>query len=196
MNIEKIFEKFNVINKGHFIGTSGKHLDTYINKDAIYPHTKETSFICKQIALYFKNFDIDTVASPALGGIILSQWTAFHLSNLKKKEIYSVYIEKINGELKVTRGYDKFIKDKKVLVLEDNVNTGLSVKKVIKEILKNKGSVVGVGCICNRGNINKNKLKVKNFFSLHNIKLKNFNKGSCPMCKKGVPVNSHLGKKI
>ena len=42
----------------------------------------------------FLDMDIDTVAAPALGGIILSQWTAYHLSELKGKEILGVYTEK------------------------------------------------------------------------------------------------------
>jgi len=74
-----------VLTDGHFVYTSGKHGSVYVNKDAVYPHTKETSQIGKLFAEKFKNKNIDVVAAPALGGIILSQWTAYHLSKLQKK---------------------------------------------------------------------------------------------------------------
>lgn len=69
----------------HFVGTSGRHLNIYINKDALYPHTKQTSQMGELFAEKNKDLEIDVVAAPALGGIILSTWTAFHLSNLKKE---------------------------------------------------------------------------------------------------------------
>src|SRR3989344_2035567 len=83
-----------VITDSHFVYTSGKHGSAYINKDALYPHTKETSIIGKMFAEKFKDVEIDVVAAPALGGIIISQWTAYHLSKLKEKEVLGVYTEK------------------------------------------------------------------------------------------------------
>ena len=55
----------------HIVLTSGRHTDSYINKDAIYPHTKDIARVCKEIALKFKDKKIDVVAAAALGGIIL-----------------------------------------------------------------------------------------------------------------------------
>ena len=75
-----------VITDSHFVGTSGKHFAAYINKDALYPHTNDTSVICEMFARLCKDLDISTVVGPALGGIILSTWTAHHLSQIKDKE--------------------------------------------------------------------------------------------------------------
>ena len=83
-----------VITDDHFVYTSGKHGHVYINKDALYPHTKETSEVCEIMAKMFADQEVDVVAGPALGGIILSQWVASHLSELKGKEILGVYAEK------------------------------------------------------------------------------------------------------
>src|SRR3990172_13325371 len=109
-----------VLTDDHFVYTSGKHGSVYINKDAVYPHTKETSQIGKLFAQKFKDEYIDVVAAPAVGGTILSQWTAFHLSELMGKEVLSVYTEKDKGttasaaesEHIFRRGYDKLIKEK------------------------------------------------------------------------------------
>src|SRR4029077_20793813 len=78
----------------HFIYTSGKHGRVYVNKDALYPHTQYVSRVCEIIAEKYKDTNVDVVAGPSLGGIILSQWVAHHLSKLKNKEILSIYTEK------------------------------------------------------------------------------------------------------
>src|SRR3989338_5415923 len=116
-----------IITDSHIVLTSGKHSSIYINKDALYPHTQETSKVGKMFAEKYKDNEIDTVVAPAVGGTILSQWTAYHLSKLKNKEIYSAYTEKDKGtsssasesEQIFRRGYDRFVKGKKVLILED-----------------------------------------------------------------------------
>src|SRR5258708_33859616 len=124
-----------ILADSHFVGTSGRHMPTYINKDALYPHTQETSRICQLFAEKYKDQAIDVVAAPALGGIILSTWTAYHLSQLKKKEVLGVYTEKTPDKNQVfTRGYDKLVKGKNVLIIEDLTTTGGSVKKVVDSI--------------------------------------------------------------
>jgi orotidine-5'-phosphate decarboxylase len=104
------------------------HGSVYINKDALYPHTDLSSKVGEMFAEKNKDLDIDVVVAPALGGIILSQWTAFHLSKLKGKEIFGIYTEKDAEKNQVfTRGYDKFVAGKNVLVIEDLTTTGGSV---------------------------------------------------------------------
>src|SRR4030043_1133841 len=93
---------------------------------------RKTSKMGKMFAEKFRNAEIDTVVAPAVGGTILSQWTAYHLSLLKKKEIFSAYTEKDKGTLASAseseqvfrRGYDKYVRGKNVLVLEDLTATG------------------------------------------------------------------------
>src|ERR1700694_4387544 len=83
-----------IITDSHIVYTSGRHGDAYINKDALYPHTKEVSRIGELFAEKYKDKDVDVVAAPALGGIILETWTAYHLSQMKGKEVLGVYTEK------------------------------------------------------------------------------------------------------
>ena len=90
----RLLERLGVICHGHFPLTSGKHSDVYINKDALYPHIKETSFLCRGIAKEFIRDDVDAVIGPALGGINLSQWVAEHLSDLCEREVISVFAER------------------------------------------------------------------------------------------------------
>ncbi len=184
-----------VITNDHFVYTSGKHGSVYINKDAVYTHVNETSKIGKMFAIKFKSKAIDVVAAPALGGIILSQWTAYHLSKLKGKEVISVYTEKTPDKDQVfTRGYDKLVKNKKVLVIEDLTTTGGSVKKVVKSVKKAGGKVIGVAVMVNRNpkGVNAKFMGVP-FAALGVIKAEAFDANKCELCNKNVPINTTVG---
>lgn len=184
-----------LIDNSHFVLTSGKHSPIYINKDAIYTHTGEASTVGKLFAEKFKNLQIDIVAAPALGGIILSQWTAYHLSKLKKKEILSVYTEKAIDKNQIfSRGYDKLIKGRKVLVIEDLTTTGGSVKKVIDSVRKAGGKVAAAGVMINRNpeEVNEKFLTVK-FKSLGTLPVVAYEEKNCILCKKQIPINTSVG---
>ncbi len=184
-----------VLTDGHFVYTSGKHGSIYVNKDAVYPHTKEASQIGKLFAQEFKNKNIDVVAAPALGGIILSQWTAYHLSKLKKKEVLGIYTEKTADNNQIfTRGYDKLVKGKNVLVIEDLTTTGGSVRKVVDTVKATGGRIVGIGVMINRDPKNVTSEVVGGpFVSLGVLKAEAFDEKRCPLCKKGVPININVG---
>jgi orotate phosphoribosyltransferase len=184
------------ITDSHIVYTSGKHGKVYFNKDAIYPHTSEISTICKEIATKYKNMGIEVVAAPALGGIILSQWTAFHLSDMCGREILGVYTEKTPDKNQIfTRGYDKLVKNKKVLVVEDITTTGGSVKKVIDSVRQAGGNVVGVCVLVNRDpkNINSNFITAS-FEAIAEVKAQAWEERICPMCQNSIPINTTVGK--
>lgn len=178
----------------HFVGTSGRHLEGYINKDALFPHTAETSRIGELFAETFKDLSIDTVAAPAMGGIILSQWTASHLSRLTGKEIYGVYAEKVEGTLKFTRGYDAFIKGKNVLVIEDLTTTGGSLKTVVDAVKSVGGNVVMTSVMVNRDpdTVTSEALGAP-FQPLAELRIKSYDEKECPLCASNVPVNASVG---
>jgi len=191
-----------VLTDDHFVYTSGKHGSVYINKDAVYPHTEDSSQIGRLFAEKFKDKDIEVVAAPAVGGTILSQWTAYHLSKIKGKEVLSVYTEKDRGTLASAsdsehifrRGYDKLIKGKNVLVVEDLATTGISVKKVVDTVKRTGGKVVAVGVMVNRDpeHINSASIGVP-FLELGILKADAIAAERCPLCKKGIPINTDVG---
>lgn len=191
-----------VLTDDHFVYTSGKHGSVYINKDALYPHTEETSQVGKMFAEKFKDVDVDVVAAPAVGGTILSQWTAYHLSKLKGKEILSAYTEKDKGttasaaesEQVFRRGYDKIVSGKNVLVIEDLTTTGMSVKKVVDAVRAIGGKVVAVCVMINRDpeHVNSDSIEAP-FSSLGVIKADAIDAVDCPLCKSGKAINTSVG---
>lgn len=134
---------------------SGKHGTAYVNKDAVYPHTAETSRLCRAIAERFADDNIQVVIAPAIDGVILSQWTAHHLSEINGHEVLGVYAEKSEGEdaFTIKHGYDKLISGKNILVVEDVLTTGGSAKKVVEATRAIGGNVIGLGALCNQGGI-------------------------------------------
>ena len=195
-NVVDILKKVGaVITDDHFVYTSGKHGSVYVNKDAVYPHTEETSQIGKLFAEKFKDMDIDVVAAPALGGIILSQWVAYHLSKLKGKEVLGVYTEKTpDKQMIFTQGYDKLVKGKNVLVIEDLTTTGGSVRKVVDTVKAIGGNVVAV-CVMVKRDPDKVTSEVVGgpFSALGVLKASAFDEADCELCKKNVPINTDIG---
>jgi len=194
--IIKILEKTeSIINGGHFIGTSGQHMSSYINKDKLISNPKYASKVGREFAAKFKNKKIDVVVAPAVAGISLSQWTAFHLGKMNKRTVYSVYTEKDENNNQIfKRGYDLLIKNKKILIVEDITTLGNSVKKVIKAVKGAKGELIGVCSMVNRNpkNVNSKSLKVP-FSSLCQVKIPSYSPKNCPLCKKNIPINTNLG---
>lgn len=196
-NVIDILKKVGaIITDDHFVYTSGKHGSVYINKDALYPHTEETSQVGMLFAKKAKDLDIDVVVGPMIGGIILSQWTAYHLSSLKSKEVLSVYTEKDEKSNQVfgRRGYDKVVKGKNVLVVEDLTTTGGSVAKVVETVKAAGGSVVSTIVMVNRDpkKINGD-LIGSAFMALGELPAEAWDENKCPLCKKGVPINTIVG---
>lgn len=183
-----------IMTDDHFVGTQGPHFATYINKDALYPHITETSAVCEQFAEGFLKYNPDIVAGPALGGIILSQWTAYHLAAKTGRPILSVYAEKKDNVLKLTRGYDAIVKNKNVVVVEDLTTTGGSLKQAIAAVQQAGGNVVAAAVM-----VNKNPTEVTSgffgvpFFALAEMPVELYSAADCPFCKSGVPINTTIG---
>lgn len=191
-----LLKKINaIIVDDHFVYTSGKHGSVYVRKDRLYPNTQKTSDVCKLIAEKFKDKNIDIVVGPSIGGIILSQWTAYHLTKLKKKEILGVFTEKDEENNQIfKRDYDKLVKNKNVLIVEDLTTTGGSVAKVVKSVKKAGGKVIAV-CVM----INRDPQKVTSktigapLSSLGIFRAESFDSSNCPLCKKNIPINTSVG---
>lgn len=184
-----------VMRNDHFVYTSGKHGSVYINKDALYPHVEQTALVGKMMAQKCAGLEVDSIAAPALGGIILSQWVGYYLSKIKNKPIYSVYAEKDGkGGFVFARGYDQYIKDKKVLVLEDLTNTGGSVKKVVEVVRLYGGEVSGVCVMVNRNpDLVNQKMLGAPFFYLGELRAEAYDEDQMPEELKKRPINTVVG---
>ncbi len=182
-----IFESTNALLNGHFLLTSGRHSNQYFQCAKVLQYTNHTTTICTIIANYFKDYKIDTVISPAIGGIVVGQEVARLLG---KKFIFA---ERENKDLTLRRGFE-ISEGENILVCEDVVTTGGSVFEVIDIVKERKGNVVGVGMIVDRSN-GKVNFGVPQTSTLQ-MEVISYLPEDCPLCKEGTPAIKPGSRKI
>lgn len=197
-DIVAIFDPLKVILlKTHVVYTSGHHGESYVNKDAIYPHTQELSRLCFEMARRFDEAggEADIVAGPTVGGVILSQWVAYFLSQLTGRDVLSLFSEEDADKNRLfKRGYDALLPGQRVLLVEDVITTGGSIAKVGAAVKKNGGKVVGISALVNRSGGKVQTIDGLAVRALLNIDLKSYTEKECPLCEKGVAINADVGK--
>ena len=184
--ILKIFTDSGALLNGHFKLTSGLHSASYFQCAKVLQFPQYAETLSKMIVEYFANQKIDTVISPAIGGIVVGQEVGRQLS------VKTIFSERQDGKMKLRRGFS-LNKDEKVLVCEDVVTTGGSVFEVI-ELVKDCGATpVGVGFIVDRSN-GKVNFGVSQF-SCMKMDVQAFQPEECQLCKNGIPTDKPGSRK-
>ena len=192
--VKQILAECEAVLQGHFQYASGLHGDMYINKDAIYPNTEMTSELCKLLARNFQAKNVQVVVGPQMGGVILSQLVAGHLTTMEHRNVWGVFAEKTEDDnLEFRRGYEQFVTGNNVLAVEDILNTGGSAKKLIQAIRDVGGNVIGLSAIVNRGNVKSEDIGGVPIKSLLDIDMNRWEPAVCPPCLNGIPLNTNVG---
>jgi len=189
------FQKVGMFRSGHFVYTHGRHSDNYLNKDALYTDTVETSKLCRAMAERFADKGVEVVIGPAIGAAILAQWVAYHLTDITGNDVSAAYADKDGqGGFILKRGYDALVKGKKTLIVEDLTTTGGSVKKVVEAVRAAGAEVVGVVALANRGGVTAKDIGDPPVFeALVDVELESWEEADCELCKKGIPVSTDIG---
>ena len=175
----KIFKNSGALLEGHFILTSGRHSASYFQCAKLLQYPKYLELFSNKIVDHFKDNEIDLVMSPAVGGIVLGT----EVGRLLKKR--TVFAERVNGKMAMRRGFE--IKaNEKVLIVEDVITTGGSVKEVMNLVKDFGGSIVGVGVIVDRSSgevvLHDNQL------SIASLKVNSYDSNEVPSELASVPV--------
>lgn len=172
-----IFRQSGALLEGHFILTSGAHSPNYFQCARVLQHPNWAQLLCAEIAMFFKDQKIHAVAAPAIGGIIVGHEVARTLN------ARSVFSERENGVMQFRRGFE-IRRDENVLVVEDVVTTGGSLKEVVQLCRDANANVVGVGFLVDRSN-GKVEFGVPKF-SLISVDVIKYEPSECPLCKEGT----------
>lgn len=192
--VRQIFKDRGVYLAGdHFQYSSGKHGSEYLNKDAIFSDSDTTSEVCRFLVRPFQARNIDVIAGMPTGGLILAHDAARELSRLDNRLIPGVFPEEKEGMLKFFRGYDKFIRGKNVLAVEDILNTGDSVKKLVDVIRETGGNVIALAAIANRGGVKPETIGDVPIYSLLDVNMESWSPEDCRLCENGIPLNQNVG---
>ena len=174
-----LLEWSGAILKGHFLLTSGKHSNQYIEKFRLLENPIALDKICSTMADIYKDKKIDLVVSAAIGGILISGGVGRHLN------VKHIFSERLNGEMVFKRGFD-IEKNQNILVVEDIVTTGGSINEIIVLIEKYKANIIGIVSIVDRND--KKKIFKYPYETLLNFPVESWDEKDCPNWLKKIPV--------
>jgi len=175
-----LFRKTGALLDGHFILRSGLHSREYFQCAILLQHTDIAAQVCAQLADKLRQFDCDTVISPALGGIIVGQEVGRALG---KRHIF---VEKEDGKLVLRRGF-QILPDEKFIVVEDVVTRGGRVQETIDIVVAHGGIVLAVGVIVDRSGETKPDFGCP-FVSLIEMNVENFAGDNLPPDLANIPA--------
>ena len=186
--IKDLFLTSGALMEGHFKLTSGLHSPQYVNKFDLLSKPEYAAPLLEEMASRWKDKKVEIVVGPAVGGIIISYEIARHLN------INGIFLERKNGAMTMSRGFE--IKpDQRVLVVEDVVTIGGSVKEVCDVVSEAGGSVIGISLMVDRSG-GKVSFGIETD-SLLTLDLETFYPDDCPMCDDGISFSTpgSTGKK-
>ncbi|MCL2598958.1 MAG: orotate phosphoribosyltransferase [Firmicutes bacterium] len=182
----KLFEDCGAKLSGHFLLTSGRHSDTYMQCAKLFENPQVSETLCKALTQKMGVLGVDVVASPAIGGIIMG----YELAKQRGKR--NVFCERVENKMELRRGFD-IQKGTKVLVCEDVVTTGGSIKEVI-DLMEFLGAQVVACCsIVDRSNGSID-FGVP-YHSLLSLQVTSYEKQNCPQCKSGIGDAYKMGSR-
>jgi orotate phosphoribosyltransferase len=180
MDTEKIFEQAGAILKGHFLLTSGLHSPVYWEKFKVLQSPPHTEKLCRMIADHFRDQKIDVVAGPTTGGIILAFETARQLG------VRGIFAEKSGEKERAFKRGFAIQPGERVLIVDDILTTGGSIRQTIAAVKGLGGKVIGIGVMVDRST-GKTDFGVP-LFSCHKTQVVTYPPDNCPLCKAGVPL--------
>lgn len=191
MNVKKYYTDVKALLDGHFILSSGKHSQYYLQSAKVLENPKVASILAESLAQMIKDSGIrvDCVCSPALGGII----AGYELARML--EVRFIFTERVNGEMTLRRGFN-VNKGENIVVCEDIITTGGSALESSKCVKELGGNIVAFAALANRGFCKRvgSSLEVKKackldsaipLFALEDFEFEMYDEYDCPMCKNG-----------
>ena len=144
-DVLKVFESAGAVLHGHFILTSGLRSPIFLQKARVFMHPDKTEVLCRALAAKIRaavDGPIDYVVGPAVGGIIPAYETSRHLG------APAIWVEREDGVFKLRRF--EIAKGARVVIIEDIVTTGLSIRETVESLKALGAEVLAAGCLIDR----------------------------------------------
>jgi orotate phosphoribosyltransferase len=179
---EKVLRDAGALLEGHFQLSSGRHSQLYIEKFRLLERPPQTDALCRMIADWARALSPDLVAGPTTGGIIISYEVARRLG---VRSIFAEKNEDGSPGRSFLRGFD-IAPGERVLVVDDVLTTGGSVRDVLDAVRAVGGEVIGVAVLVDRsaGRVNFG----APLFACLELDLPSYAPDACPLCDAGVPL--------
>lgn len=182
-----LFRKSKALLDGHFLLTSGKHSAQYMQCAQVLQYPDRASILAEGLAASFYDQEITTVIGPATGGILVAHEVA------KALGARALFTERENGIMRLRRGFT-LSPGERVLVVEDVITTGGSVREVLAVVRELEAIPVGVGILVDRtGGTVDFGLPMASLIKLH---IQAYEALDCPLCAQGIPAIKPGSRKV
>ena len=178
--VEDMLIETSAIMEGHFLLTSGLHSPRYVEKFNVLQKPVYTEKLCQAMAAKFKDAGIETVVGPVTGGILLAHETGKALGTR------AIFTERENGKMTFRRGFSLH-EGERVLIVEDIVTTGGSIREVIDVVKANGGIPVAVSMLVDRSGGKATFGDVPATSLLH-MDVQTYEPDKCPLCQQGISM--------
>ncbi len=180
-------QKSEAVRRGHFVLTSGRHSDTYVQCARVFEDPATTTELAREAAARIpEDVEVDLVAAPAVGGIIFGFAVAQALG------VRFIFSERESGKMVFRRSFE-VPAGARVLVVEDVVTTGGSVAEVVDLVQTAGGRVAGVVSLIDRGG---EKAFSAPYWPLLSLEVDSWDPASCSLCADGVPIFSPGSRRL
>ena len=179
VDLDALLQESGAVLRGHFVLTSGRHSDVYVEKFRVLEQPHVLSALCAEIAEQLAGSNIDLVAGPTTGGIII----AFEVA--RQMRCPAIYVESEDGAKKLRRGA-RVPSGARVLIVDDVLTTGTSIREVIEVIRAAGGEVAAVAVLIDR---TENPLDFGvPFFAAHRVVATSFDPDNLPEELRSTPA--------
>jgi len=185
--ILEIFRESEALLTGHFKLTSGRHSPEYVQCAQVLKYPRYTELLCRHMAEFFRDDQVDLVIGPAMGGVTLSYEMARQLGTP------SLFTERVDNRMALRRNFH-IPRNARVLVVEDVTTTGGSVLEVVDLVREAGAEVVGTAVLVDRsgGTLD---LGVPKSVSALTLNVVSYPPDDCPLCRENIPVEKPGSRK-
>ncbi len=178
-DLVEMLRRAGAVLEGHFKLTSGRHSNTYFEKFQVLQYPEYTVRLCRLMADHFRDQKVELVAGPTTGGVILSFEVARQLG------VRGIFAETVGDERRFLRGF-RVGPGERVLVVDDVLTTGGSIRQVIDAVRRAGGEPIGVAVLVDRtgGKVDFG----LPFFACVELVVPSYEASECPLCRDGVPL--------
>ena len=182
--IREIFDRYGVLQNGHFRLSSGRHSDVYLQCQRVLEHPRLTASLGEAIAERFDGRhgahpEFNVVVSPAVGAILIGNAVAYAAGTR------FFFAERVNGAMTLRRGQQLGRSDR-ALIVEDVITTGGSAAEVAALAESCGAAVIGVGSLVDRS-VHKPAFRLE---SLVRVEARDYEESACPLCAAGEPLTA------
>lgn len=183
VDVLKRLREIGALKRGHFLFSSGRHGDVYLEKFDLLRDPGATSAVCQGFVERFRDEVVDVVVGPTTGGVIL----AFEIG--RQLGLPAAYAERAadgSAGREIRRG-TTFPPGSRVLVVDDILTTGGSVRETLAALERHPVTVIAVGVLVDRsgGAVGFGSIPL---FALSSHQIRSWLPEECPMCAAGEPI--------